>query len=103
MHVFSLVYKQRMAPGQPRLNPRNYPLAKGISRYSRSAMYAKKALYKNKIAVKNFAPKRDPHVVIKEVGGSNNGGKRVVLVKRSVGEQCSFVFSSACVCAFVPV
>ena len=46
-------------------------------------MYAKKALYKKKIAVKNFAPKRDPHVVIKDVKGADNGGKRVVLVKRS--------------------
>lgn len=85
-----------MAPGQPRRNPRNYSLAKGISRYSRSAMYAKKALYKNKIAVKNFAPKRDPHVVVKEIGGANNGDKRVVLAKRSVGEQGTSV--RACVC-----
>lgn len=54
-------------------------------------MYAKKALYKNKIAVKNFAPKRDPHVVVKDIGGANNGDKRVVLARRSVGVLCACV------------
>ena len=52
-------------------------------------MYTKKAMYKQKITIKNFSPKRDPHVVIKNVNGPKNGGSRVVLGKRSVGEQCT--------------
>ena len=73
-----------MVNGKPRQKPRNYILAGGISRYGRSAMYRKKALYKKKIAVKNFQKTKEPHFVVKDVNGAKNGGKRIVLTKKSV-------------------
>ena len=73
-----------MAPGRPRQKPRNYILAGGISRYGRSAMYRKKALYKKKISITDFKPKRDIHFVIKDVKGEKNGKTRIVLTKKSV-------------------
>ena len=52
--------------------PRNKDLAPGIGRYSRSAIYKKRALYKRK------------KTGVKEVGGDKNGSTRVVPVKREV-------------------
>lgn len=63
---------------------RNYILAGGISRYSRSAMYERKALYKkNRTEVKAKKEKRR-HYEIKPVKGERNGKNRVVLLKKTV-------------------
>ena len=62
--------------------PRNKVLAGGISRFSRSAMYAKKALYKKK---KVTVPKKDAAPVATktvEVKGAKNGKTRQVPVKK---------------------
>lgn len=64
--------------------PRNYRLPGGIMRYGRSKMYERRAVYKKKkVAVK---PKKEPrkHYEIKPIKGEKNGGKRVVLLKKSV-------------------
>ena len=47
-------------------------------------MYRKKALYKKKISITDFKPKRDIHFVIKDVKGEKNGKTRIVLTKKSV-------------------
>ena len=72
--------------------PRNYVLAGGIQRFSRSAMYAKKAVYKKKrVAVK--APKvADKRLKEKPVKGDKNGGKRIVLANKTVGCQYTYYF-----------
>lgn len=62
---------------------RNPSLAGGVSRYSRSAMFAKKAAYKKKMAK---AAKKAPVVAqpkTKKVGGDKNGGERKVAHKSS--------------------
>ena len=64
--------------------PRNRDLAPGIGRYSRSAIYKKRALYKRKkTGVKKLVAEEQKSKV-KEVGGDKNGGTRVVPVKREV-------------------
>ena len=64
--------------------PRNYVLPGGVQRFSRSAMYSKKALYKKKkVAVK--APKvGEKRLKEKPVKGEKNGGKRLVVVNKTV-------------------
>ncbi|KFO85014.1 60S ribosomal protein L6 [Buceros rhinoceros silvestris] len=58
---------------------RNPVLARGIGRYSRSVMYARKALYKRKYT----APETKPRAtIIKPVGGDKNGGTRVVKIRK---------------------
>ncbi|XP_065831626.1 large ribosomal subunit protein eL6-like [Oscarella lobularis] len=63
---------------------RNYLLPGGVSRYSRSVMYRKKALYKKKkitVAKKEVKQERFKE---KPVRGDKNGGKRIVpLIRRS--------------------
>jgi len=58
--------------------PRNSLLVPGINRYSRSKVYAKKALYKRKKAT--IAPTAKPEAVIKikKVRGDKNGSERQI-------------------------
>ncbi|KAJ8972097.1 hypothetical protein NQ314_000323 [Rhamnusium bicolor] len=74
--------------GWPRLNikpgkRRNYELANGVLRFSKTRMFHKKALYKF-IGKKVKPTKRPqkPRVIEKPIGGEKNGGKRFVLVKK---------------------
>ena len=64
--------------------PRNYVLAGGITRYSRSAMYKRKAQYRKKKLSDKPAKEKKVYYKIKEVKGEKNGGKRAVLLKKSV-------------------
>merc|ERR1711994_122068 len=63
--------------------PRNYALESGVYRFGRSKMYHKKAVYK---FAKKKAPKKavakKPVFVKKEIGGKDNGGFRMVRVKK---------------------
>ncbi|CAH3149740.1 unnamed protein product [Porites lobata] len=62
--------------------PRNKDLAPGIGRYSRSAIYKKRALYKRKKTGVKKEVTEEAKTRVKEVGGDKNGGTRVVPVKR---------------------
>ncbi|KAM3867942.1 large ribosomal subunit protein eL6 isoform 2-T2 [Diretmus argenteus] len=62
---------------------RNPVLARGIGRYSRSAMYARRAMYKRKTRTTETKTEKKnkvkpPATIIKTVGGDKNGGTRVV-------------------------
>jgi len=65
--------------------PRNEMLAAGIMRFSKSAMYHKRGIWKMKKA--GLKPKekaaRQANTVEKQVGGQGNGGTRKVLKKKS--------------------
>merc|ERR1711973_48067 len=61
---------------------RNKELIPGIGRYSRSAIYKKRALYKRKKTGVKKVTKEEPKTKIKEIGGDKNGGTRVVPVQR---------------------
>ncbi|XP_065889392.1 large ribosomal subunit protein eL6-like [Dysidea avara] len=63
--------------------PRNYLLARGVSRYGRTAMYKKKAIYKKKLVKVPPPTKKVQHIKVKEVGGDKNGKTRVVQVHKS--------------------
>lgn len=68
--------------------PRNYLLPGGISRYGRSKMYQRKALYKRKKAT---VPKPEPkpeRFKSKSVRGEKNGGSRKVATQRRVSYLC---------------
>ncbi|KAG0166520.1 hypothetical protein DFQ28_007193 [Apophysomyces sp. BC1034] len=63
--------------------PRNSFLVAGVSRYSRSTVYAKKALHKRKkagVAAPAVKPASDKVV---EVKGAKNGGKRVIPAQKA--------------------
>ncbi len=64
--------------------PRNKILGGGISKYSRSAMYRKRALYKKKKIATKAPVKKTAYFKIKPVKGEKNGGKRVVLTSKPV-------------------
>nr|ALS04460.1 60S ribosomal protein L6 [Acartia pacifica]ALS04461.1 60S ribosomal protein L6 [Acartia pacifica] len=72
-----------MAKNKNKGNPRNYTLASGVSRFSKSAMYHKKAIYK---FLKKKAPakkgERKAVFVEKKVGGAKNGETRMVRVRK---------------------
>lgn len=63
---------------------RNEPLTKGIGRYSRSAMYKKRALYKRKKTGVKKEVKDIVKTKVKEIGGDKNGNTRTVPVQREV-------------------
>lgn len=64
---------------------RNYVLPNGVLRYSRSRMFKKTASYKIKPTTpKKVKAKRADLYKEKPIGGEKNGGKRQVLVKKSV-------------------
>ncbi|KAF7725232.1 hypothetical protein EC973_000320 [Apophysomyces ossiformis] len=72
------VYFEEMAHA-----PRNSFLAPGVSRYSRSNVYAKKALHKRqKKGVAAPAKKADADKTV-EVKGAKNGGKRIVPAQKA--------------------
>merc|ERR1711915_91306 len=61
---------------------RNKELIPGIGRYSRSAIYKKRALYKRKKTGVKKLTKDEAKTKVKEIGGDKNGGSRVVPVRR---------------------
>lgn len=63
---------------------RNSMLPGGIPKYSRSAMYRKKALYKKKKVPVKPEKKKETFFKLKEIKGEKNGGKRAVLLRKSV-------------------
>lgn len=69
--------------GKPH-SPRNVLLAGGIPKYSRSAMYRKKALYKKKKVPVEPEKKKRKFFKYKDIKGERNGTKRVVLLRKSV-------------------
>ncbi|XP_055328596.1 60S ribosomal protein L6-like [Paramacrobiotus metropolitanus] len=65
--------------------PRNFQLSAGIMRFSKSAMYKKRGIWKKKKAgqkPKEAAP-RQANTVEKTIGGDKNGGKRKVLSRKA--------------------
>jgi len=64
--------------------PRNRDLAPGIGRYSRSAIYKKRALYKRKKTGVKKLVLDVQKTKVKEIGGDKNGSTRVVPVIREV-------------------
>lgn len=69
--------------GKPH-SSRNSLLPGGIPRYSRSAMYRKKAMYKRKKVPVKAEKKKDTFFKLKDIKGEKNGGKRAVLLRKSV-------------------
>lgn len=69
----------------PSKQPNVTPLKAGVSRHSRSSVYARKALYKKKekYAGKPVAAKATAETKTVSVGGSKNGQKRVVPVVKA--------------------
>jgi len=65
--------------------PRNYELAAGIMRYSKSAMYHKRGIWKKKAAGGKPKPAaaRPANTVEKQIKGDKNGATRKVLKKKA--------------------
>ncbi|GAA5795370.1 hypothetical protein HPULCUR_000726 [Helicostylum pulchrum] len=63
--------------------PRNSFIAPGVTRFSRSVAYAKKAQYKRKQVTVAAAPKTVATEKLVEVKGAKNGGKRTVPAQKA--------------------
>jgi len=65
--------------------PRNYELSAGIMRFSKSAMYHKRGIWKKKAAGAKPKPAtaRPKNTVEKQIKGDKNGGTRKVLNKKA--------------------
>jgi len=63
--------------------PRNRFLVPGIPRYSRSAVYAKKALYKRKKSTISKPETQVNTTKTVEIKGDKNGGKRVIPLEKA--------------------
>lgn len=62
-------------------------------RYSRSAMYRKKALYRRKKSVVHKTQVKEKRFETKPIGGEKNGKERVVPVQKRVSVSFLFVVS----------
>jgi len=62
---------------------RSKELVPGIGRLSRSAVYAKRGLWKGQKKSEKPAVKTPPEFVEKTIGGDKNGGKRLVPTKKA--------------------
>lgn len=65
--------------------PRNFLLSDGLQRFSKSAMYKKRGIWKKKKAGQKPTAKqpRESSVVEKQIKGEKNGGKRKVAQKKT--------------------
>jgi len=63
--------------------PRNEFLAPGITRYSRSVVYAKKALYKRQKKTIAKVETKPPTTKTVEIKGDKNGGQRVIPLEKA--------------------
>lgn len=72
-------------------------------------MYRKKALYKKKKVPVKPEKKKDTFFKLKEIKGEKNGGKRAVLLRKSVcfliehTAWCEVIFSSSHSVVFIPL
>lgn len=70
---------------------RNYDLPGGVSRYSRSAMYRRKALFKKKKIPVIAAKEKSVYFRVKKIKGEKNGEKRTVPLRKSVSKEAVFI------------
>ncbi len=63
---------------------RNHNIGSGISRYSRSAIFRKKALYKRKKTGVKKTVAEVAKTKVKPIGGEKNGSERTVPIEREV-------------------
>jgi len=72
------------AKATKRRHPRNWEMGNtGLMRFSRCAMYRRRAIYKKKrVATAKKPQEKKPTFVEKQIGGEKNGGKRRVPIHR---------------------
>ena len=79
--LHSIIFPSQMAKPH---SSRNTSLSGIISKFSRSAVYRKRALYKRKKVGVKKAVKQVETVKVKPIGGEKNGENRTVPVARKV-------------------